>query len=402
MPQYASSSDLPQRHYDVIVVGGGIMGSATAYYLLKYQPELRVCVVEKDMSYRRSSTVLSDGNTRVQFNLKENIQMSLYGLEVYQRFAEDMAVDGQAPELDFRQQGNLFLADEDGKEAAQAGVATQQALGAEVAWLEPEDIPPLYPYCKLEGVAGASFGPKDGTLSPYNLLMAYKNKAVAMGADYLEAEVGTLQSDKRQMTGVVLADGERLHSSTILASAGAWVGGLLEPLGVKLPIKGIKRQVYFIQTPMEVSQKLPALFLPLGNYLIHEAGGNFITGKALASDPESYDDFSCSRERFEEELWPVLASYIPELERLKVARMWAGLYAVNHFDGNGIIGEWPLLEGLYLANGFSGHGLQQCHAVGRYLSERILRRDISLDLSRLGAERILRERPLYENPRKLI
>jgi len=94
----------------------------------------------------------------------------------------------------------------------------------------------------------------------------------------------------------------------------------------------------------------------------------FTCGKSLPDDPVGFD-FSWSQALFAEELWPELVEFVPAFDRLKVVRGWAGLYAVNTFDGNAILGEWPELPGLFLANGFSGHGFQQCHAVGRYLAE---------------------------------
>ncbi len=393
---------MASKTVDVVIVGGAVMGSATAYYLLKANPNLKVTVIEKDASYHKSSSVLSDGNQRIQFNLKENIQMSLYGQEVYKSFAQDMAVDGKKVDIAFKQEGNLFIVNEESKEAALEGLARQQSLGADVQWLEPAEVKAIYPHFNLDDCVGATFGPKDGSFSPLDMLLAYRNKAISLGASYIEADVECLLSSAKEITGAKLKNGDVINSSVVLASAGAWVNLITEAIGVKLPIKPIKRQVYFIKSHIKTSKRLPAFFLPTGNYLFHEAEGNFSTGGALASDPETYDDFSCSKERFEEYIWPVLAHYLPELEQLKMTKMWAGLYAYNTLDANGIIGEWPDIKGLYFANGFSGHGLQQCHAIGRYLSECILGQKISLDLSILSPQRILENKPVFENPRRLI
>jgi glycine/D-amino acid oxidase-like deaminating enzyme len=96
-------------------------------------------------------------------------------------------------------------------------------------------------------------------------------------------------------------------------------------------------------------------------------------------------------------LWPELADFVPAFDTLKLIRGWAGLYAVNTLDGNAILGEWPELKGFYLANGFSGHGLQQAPAVGRYISELITKRSPVLDLSVFQPGRILENKPLSEN-----
>ncbi len=126
--------------YDVILVGGGVMGCATACYLLQADETLRVAVVEMDSTYARNSTILSDGNARVQFNIKENIQISQYGLEVLANFSETMAVGDQKPDPAFRQQGNLFMTDAANEAFARQGYALQRSLDCQVEWLAPDQI----------------------------------------------------------------------------------------------------------------------------------------------------------------------------------------------------------------------------------------------------------------------
>ena len=137
--------------YDVIMVGGGLMGCATAYYLRKADDSIRVALVEMDPTYERASTPLSDGTARIQFNVKENIQISIYGMEVMERFAEEMAVDGDRPEAAFRQEGNLFLVDEAGRAEAERGFALQKSLGCPVEWLTPDEVRQHHPLCEPVG-----------------------------------------------------------------------------------------------------------------------------------------------------------------------------------------------------------------------------------------------------------
>ena len=139
------------------------MGCATAYYLLQADPSMKVAIVEMDPSYKYNSTVLSDGNARLQFNLKENILISKYGLERLKTFREDMAVGDWHPEIDFRQEGNLFLTDEANKENAKAGLALQQEMDCEVSWLEPAEIKARFPLFDETKFAGGAFGRLDGS-----------------------------------------------------------------------------------------------------------------------------------------------------------------------------------------------------------------------------------------------
>jgi glycine/D-amino acid oxidase-like deaminating enzyme len=388
--------------YDVIMVGGGVMGCATAYYLLKADPQLSVALIEMDSTYSRASTTLSDGNTRVQFNIKENIQMSQYGLEVLSRFAEDMAVEGDRPEVSFRQQGNLFIIDQASQEETKQGLALQQSLGCQVEWLTPAEVQQRYPLYNLKDCVGATFGHQDGTMSPLAVLLGYKKKAVSLGAHFIQAEVVELLTHGQHLTGVKLASGDTLAAKIVVNTAGAWAPKIAQTAGVNLSIKPTKRQVFVIETPVRPEKILPVLFFPSGLYCIHEGEGLFMCGKSLPDDPVGYDDFTWDRRIFEELLWPELVEFIPAFDRLKVVRGWAGLYEVNTLDGNAILGEWPELKGFFLANGFSGHGFQQCHAVGRYLAELITGQPPTLDLSIFSPQRILDNKPVFESRRKII
>lgn len=391
------------RSYDVIMVGGGVMGCATAYHLLRLDERLRVALVEMDPTYARASTTLSDGNMRVQFNIKENIQMSLYGLEVLARFADELGVGDERPDPGFRQQGNLFVIDAASHDETRAGLALQQSLGGQVEWLSPEQVRATYPlYENLEGCVGGTLGRQDGTMSPLGVLQAYRKKASALGAHFIQAEVAALTRDGDRVTGVALASGERLSAPSVVNAAGPWASKIAQTVGVALPVSPTKRQVTTVEISARPGHILPALFLPSGLYCIHEGGGLFMVGKSFPDDPVGLEDFSWERRRFEELMWPELAEAMPSFDRLKITGGWAGLYEVNTFDGNAILGEWPELTGLYLANGFSGHGFQQCHAVGRYTAELILGRPHALDLSIFAASRIRENRPALESRRKII
>jgi glycine/D-amino acid oxidase-like deaminating enzyme len=390
-----------KNSYDVIIVGGGVMGCATAYYLLRMNGELQIAIIEKDPTYEKSSTVLSDGNVRIQFNLKENIQISQYGNEVLATFAKDMAVGDKVPHPDVRGQGNLFMVDENGRSEAEAGLQLQQSLGCQVEWLSIEQIHAAYPTYQVEQCVGGTLGREDGSVDPNAVLNGYKDKAIDLGATYIHAEVSELLADVKQISGVRLASGDILYSSTVLNAAGAWARDLALTAGVDLPVQPVMRQVYLVDTPFNPDGFLPSLFLPTGLYVIHENGGHFMIGKSLPDDPVGFD-FTMKQQRFIDLLWPELVDYLPAFERLKVTGGWAGLYAVNTLDGNAILGEWPELRGLYLANGFSGHGFQQCHAVGRYLAELILSEEPALDLSIFSPERILENKPIFESSARLI
>lgn len=371
------------------------MGSSTAYHLTKMNPKLNVAVIERDPTYAQASTTLSMSNVRIQFSLKENIQISQYAFQILDQFEDEMAVNGQKPRIYFHREGNLFLITEETAHAAKQSFELQRGLGCRVEWWSPEQVKEHYPLYDASRFTAATFGPDDGHFDAYAVLMAYKAKAKHQGAEYRTGEVVRIICESDHVTGINLESGENLKSEIIINCGGAWAAKLAETAGAKLPVIPVKRQIYTLDTAVKPEGSLPLTILPSGLYFRTETGGIILLGKSLQEDPIGFN-FIWDEQRFIELLWPELAEFVPAWERLKIVRGWAGLYDVNTLDGNAIIGEWPEIKGLYLATGFSGHGLQQGPAVGRYLSELLLGVSPSLDLSIFGPKRIVENRPLVE------
>jgi glycine/D-amino acid oxidase-like deaminating enzyme len=356
---------------------------------------MKLAVVERDPTYSRASTTLSLGGVRIQFSLKENIQISLYAQNLFSRFEEEMAIAGERIFLNFRQEGYLFLVDPKGRGAAEESLALQKQLGGAAEWWPPGLIREKFPLIEADDFAGGTFGPRDGYLDPYALLMAYRAKALSMGAQYIASEAVELIKFGNAIEGVRLASGETLHSTTVVNAAGAWAAELARTAGVELPIMPIQRQVFAVKPSHELKGPLPLVITPSGLYFRPETGGLILVGRSLDSDKLGFD-FHWDWERFKEFLWPELAQIVPRFDNLRMVRGWVGLYDQNLLDNNAILGPWPGIKGLYLINGFSGHGLQQSPAAGRYLAELILKRHPTLDLSCFSPKRILENRPLRE------
>jgi glycine/D-amino acid oxidase-like deaminating enzyme len=154
------------RTYDIIIIGGGIMGSATAYYLLKNDCRLKVAVVERDPTYTYASTTLSMANIRIQFSLKENVQVSQYAFEALDRFEEEMAIDDERPNIAFRREGNLFLVDEEGRSVAEKALALQKSLGCPVEWWSPKEIMERFPLYEASPFLGGPSALRTDTWMP--------------------------------------------------------------------------------------------------------------------------------------------------------------------------------------------------------------------------------------------
>jgi glycine/D-amino acid oxidase-like deaminating enzyme len=387
--------------YDVVIVGGGVMGSATAYHLTRAEPSLDVLVVEKDPTYERASTILSDGNVRIQFSLEENIRISQHTMEVLETFGADMATETYRPVVAAKHQGNLFLVDEPGRAAAQSGLQLQQRLGCDVIWLDATDISAAYPPYRSHTLVGGTFAPRDGSVDPTAVLRGYRNKAIEQGTEYLTAEADALLVGDGRAGGLQLASGERIEAGVVVLAAGAWSTQLAATAGVDLPVLPVMRTVYVVSSTIPAAG-LPSVFLPSGLYAIPETDHTWLVAWSRSSDPEGFDFTPAGRQRFVDLIWPELVAHLPAFDQLHVERSWAGLYAVNTLDGNAIVGEWPERPGLYVVTGFSGHGFQQAPAMGRYLAELILEQPHQLDLVRLGPSRVLAGEPLHEHAGRII
>ena len=387
--------------YDVLIVGGGVMGSATAYHLMVADPGVSVLVIEKDASYTHASTVLSDGNVRVQFSLEENIRISQHTLAVLETFADDMATEHYRPEVGAAHQGNLFMVDETGRPAALAGLELQNSLGCDIEWLESPDVAALFPPYASVGLAGGTLGRRDGSVDPSAVLHGYRAKAIEMGARYIEDEVKALRAGDDRILGVHCPDAGELDCAVVINAAGGWSPALARTVGVELPVTPIMRTVYVVSSSVS-SYVLPSIFLPSGVHALPERDNTWLMAWSQPADPESFDYTPVPHQRFTDVVWPALIESLPAFDQLRVEGSWAGVYAVNTLDANAIVGEWPLIRGLYIVTGFSGHGFQQSPAMGRYLTELVLDLPHELDLKRLGPQRVLDGEPLHEHAGRII
>ena len=381
---------------DVVIVGGAAVGSATAYFLkvaLGYAGS--VTVIEKDPTYARSSTTLSAASIRQQFSTPENIRMSLFGIEIIRSLKQRF---GGEADIGFREEGYLLLASQAGKAVLEANWQVQQAEGADIVLLDPQDLAARFPYLNLEGIAAGAFGRSgEGWFDAHSLLDLFRKAARAAGAVYRHDEVTGIERRGDRVEAVHLKSGERLACGMLVNAAGPQAGDVAAMAGLTLPVEPRKRSVFVVKckTPLP---GLPLLVDPGGIYVRPE-GDVFICGGAEseADDPRADGDFEVNYALFEDVVWPALATQIPAMEELKLQRAWAGHYEYNTLDQNAIIGPHPDLPNFLFANGFSGHGLQQSPAAGRAIAELITAgRFQTLDLGLFGYERIAAGRPVFE------
>ncbi len=380
---------------DVLIIGGGIVGSSIAYHLARDGRAGRICVVERDPSYEFASTPRSVGGVRQQFSLPENVLMSQYGLGVWRDFESAMAVDGVPATIDLRQQGYLFLAGADGVGVLEANHRLQRGLGVAVELLDRAGLAARFPSLVVDDIAAGSFGPDDGWLDPHGALYGFRRKAESLGARYLADEVVAIESGTGRVEAVRLKSGARRTPGAVVNAAGAWSAEVCAMVGMALPVAPVRRLVHTFEI-RERLEPLPMVVDPSGLYFRPEGAG-YICGRANPDEAPGFN-FEIDDGYFEDVVWPLLARRVGAFEALRPGRSWAGLYDLNRLDANLIIGPWfGGLDNFYVACGFSGHGLQQAPAVGRAMAELLLDgRFTTLDLSRFSYQRVIDNAPLHE------
>jgi sarcosine oxidase subunit beta len=367
-----------KRAAEVVIVGGGIIGASTAYYLAKRGCK-DVVVVEKDL-LAQASTGLSVGGIRQQFSHPANILLSQESGRIFECFQEEFGKD-----IRFRQAGYLFLAQHENTwQEFLSAVKIQRDHDVLVEVLSPEEIRKKWPYLHVSDVRGGTFGPKDGYADPYLTAMGFVNASRRLGVIFEERrEVTGIKIEGGRIQGVETTKGD-LSSPVVVNVAGAWGGKVAGMGGCEIPVRPYRRQVFVTKAFDAIPKPVPMIIdMDVSFYFRGEEPG-IMLGMGDPDEPSSFNthvDWN-----FLEKVIEAAVHRAPLLERAAILRGWGGLYAVTP-DQNPIIGAVPETEGFFCAVGFSGHGFQQGPAVGRILSDLVCDGKTRFDLKPFSFDR---------------
>ena len=378
----------------IVIAGGGIMGSCIAYHLALAGAASAVTVLEPDPTYEFAATPRAVGGIRLQHALRENVEMSLYGDQVYAAFAEH--VRGGKVEFDpqFRRRGYLYLVrGAAGIAALEANARMQREAGVEVHLLDTGELRRRYPSFRFVGVDGAALSPADGQVDPYAALMGFRKAAEGLGITYVQDRLVGLALSGARVSEVHLASDRRLPVDTLVNAANCWAPEICAMVGMSVPIEPRRRQQFYFLAQQRI-EPIPAMRHMDGlSVRIHQDG--YIVG---STNPRPGFDWEPEHDVFENKLWPQLAEQCGAFEAIKLKSGWLGHYDMNRLDGNPIIDRFDEVPNFILAAGFSGHGLMHAPAVGRAVKELILDGGFrSIDLSRLSWRRVVENRPLADD-----
>lgn len=389
-----------QTSYDVVIIGGAMMGASVAWFLTNHPGfDGTVLVVERDPAYELSSTAHSNSCIRQQFTQAANVQVSRFGADYVRNFRAFLGGDPEVPEIHMQSFGYMYLAaSAEGENVLRAAQKMQAAEGAGTRILSREMLGEQFPFYNLDGIRIGSHNPVDeGYFDGGSMFDWWRRKARAGGVEFVSNEVTGISRDGASVTGVVLADGTRIGAGHVVNAAGPRAGDVAQMAGVSLPIEPRKRYTFVFEAARPLGVDLPLTVDPSGVH-VRSDGKYYMAGCPPHDDPAvAPDDFIADHSLWEEKVWPAIAERIPQFDALKLMQSWVGHYAYNTLDQNAIVGPHPEVQNFMLINGFSGHGLQQAPAMGRGVAEWIATGCYeTLDLLPFAYDRVPAGRPLLE------
>ena len=390
-----------QESYDVVIIGGAMMGSSAAWFLSNNTDfDGSVLVVERDPTYETASTSHTNSCIRQQFSTPVNIKISQFGAGFIKSFRERLGGDPEIPEIKLQSFGYMYLADSEAFAAVlRENQQIQTFYGAGTRILTAEEIARQYPFYNLDDIIIGSHNPIDeGYFDGATMFDWWRRKARQNGVEYITNEVVSIERDQAQIKGVTLKSGELVAAGTVVNASGPRGAVTAGMAGFELPVEPRRRYSFIFAAEASLGQDLPLTIDPSGVHMRSD-GANYLCGcPPDDGDPAvAFDDFEMDHDIFERKLWPVLAHRVPAFESIKLLNGWVGHYAFNTLDQNAVIGPHPEVQNFIFMNGFSGHGFQQSPAMGRAVSELITYGGFrELDLSPLGYERVLANEPVLE------
>jgi sarcosine oxidase subunit beta len=373
-----------KRAAEVVIVGGGCMGASVAYHLARLGVT-DVVLLEREKMLGTGSTGRNAGGVRHQFSNEANIRLSIESIALLERFSDEVGHP-----IDFHQDGYLFLLSSPSSvETFKQNVALQRGLGVDVQWLDAREAGELAPGLSTDGVLAATFCQRDGIADPNGVTMGFAKTAQSLGVTVeRDVEVTGISAAAGRVAAVETTRGP-IQTRTVVNAAGPYARLIGTMAGAAVPVDPIRRHI-FIAAPGtgQAALDVPSSHIMVidfeTSFYFHREGAGLLFGMGDRQETPTFD--TTVQWDFLPQVIDVAVTRLPALADASISHAWAGLYEMSP-DGNPILGASDGIEGLYLINGFSGHGFQHSPAAGRILADLITGRDPHFDVAPFAAGR---------------
>ena len=390
------------QSYDVVIIGGAMLGSSAAWFL-KDNPDFTgsVLVIERDPTYEFAATSHTNSCMRQQFSEPINVKISQFAADYVKNFRAYLGDDARVPKLHLQCFGYLYLADtEAAARTMQAVQKVQAACGAGTKFMTRDEIAAAYPFYHLDDIIGGNHNLVDeGYFDGGTMFDWWRRSNRERGVEFCANEVMAMTKNAAgtRIDSVTLKTGEVISCGILVNASGTRAAQTCAMAGIAIPIEPRKRYTFIFDAERPLDRDLPLTIDPSGVHVRSE-GSYYMAGCPPDDDPAvDPDDFVEDHAIWLDKVWPAVATRVPQFEAVKVINSWVGHYDYNTLDQNAILGPHPKIANFLFVNGFSGHGLQQAPAMGRGLAEWITYGSYrTLDLSPFGYERVLENRAFVE------
>jgi sarcosine oxidase subunit beta len=368
----------PKNTADVIIIGGGIIGTSSGYHLIK--KGLKVIIFEKRY-LTAGSTGRCIGGIRQQFLSETSIKIAMESVKMFSQMEEELDTS-----VEWYQGGYLFLAySEDIKRQYLEAIKIQRKVGLKVDFLSGQDILRLFPYLNPEGIIGGSFCPSDGQANPFLVVKGYADNIRRHGGEiFVQTEIKKINVKNSKVEGVTTQKGEKYFAPVVLNATGPDLKETAETVGINLPVTPERHEALITEGFQRILEPMLVDYRKQGCYFNQRFKTGQFIGCYTPSPPQRGKNINSSFD-FIQEMPKRMLRLIPLLKKVKVLRQWAGSYTMTP-DGNPIVDETQI-KGLYIAGGMCGHGFMFGPYLGKLISELIYKGEPPMLLKEFSLKR---------------
>jgi glycine/D-amino acid oxidase-like deaminating enzyme len=352
---------------DVVVIGGGVMGTSIAFNLAR-RGAGRIVLLEKS-TVCSGTSAKSSAIVRTHYTTRPTAVMALLARRIFERWAEDVG-----GESGFVRTGMLFIGPPESRDRVERTVRMNQEVGIETSLIGPAEAREISPHVRISDGAALVYEPRSGYGSPHEVASSFVRRFAELGGQLRQSTLVTgIDTEGDRVRGVRTSRGE-IAAGHVVIAAGPWARPVGRLAGLDLPVTPSRESIVTLRPAFDWSPTHPVTS-DLANevYLRPETGGLLLVGNMrdtiVPGDPDAYEDRPDPG--YTTEILTRLARLMPETATAAITGGWSGIYEVSP-DWNPIMGTAAGVAGLHYAVGFSGHGFKLSPVVGILMAEQIL------------------------------